>query len=305
MIDIGDPGEHGELRIRRALTNDQAGELAINGLAAMLFKLRPDVLLVISGFFIPPQMLDQARWYGTRVIIMHTESPYEDARQIQLAKHADINMINDPLNLDRFREVANTSYAPHAFRPIVHHPARPDPKLICDLGFVGTGFGSRRWFFEHMDLAGRDVLLAGNWQGLAEDSPLRAHLADPDPEHCCDNTETARVYQAARCGINLYRREHDEADTPAGVAMGPREVEMAACGLFFLRDPRMESDRVLPMLPSFSGPEEASELLRWWLAHQTEREYAAEAARAAVSNRTFIQHARHLLRILDRIPVTI
>ena len=41
------------------------------------------------------------------------------------------------------------------------------------------------------------------------------------------------------------------------VAMGPREIEMAACRLFFLRDPRPECDEVFPMLPAFDGPEDA------------------------------------------------
>lgn len=296
-VDLGDPQPDGSLKLRKALTFDQATELAANGLAATLFKLRPDVLLVVSGFFVPPEMLDQARRTGTRVVVLHTEQPYETTRELAIAAHADLNMVNDPLHLDRFAAVAPTVYAPHAYRPSIHHPADPDPRLVADLAFVGTGFGSRRAFFERMDLDGLDVLLAGNWRGTSDDSPLRKCLGH-DPCECLDNTQTARVYQSAKVGINLYRREAENETVTGGWAMGPREVEMAACGLFFLRDPRPEGDQLLPMLPRFGGPAEASELLRWWLAHPAEREKAAAQARAAVADRTFTNHARQLLRLL-------
>lgn len=298
LVDTGrrSPGER--LLLRKALTSDQATELAVNGLAAMLFKVRPHVLLVVSGFFVPPELLDQARRYGTRVVILHTEEPYEVERELAFAEHADLNLINDPLHIDRFAAVAPTVYAPHAYRPAVHRPGGADPNLACDLAFVGTGFGSRRAFLEQMDLDGVDVLLAGNWQGVADDSPLRAFLAAGDPAKCVDNADTARIYQSAKVGLNLYRREADGEKTTGGWAMGPREVEMAACGLFFLRDPRPEGDEVLPMLPRFAGPVEASELLRWWLAHPDQRNRAATAAREAVADRTFTNHARQLLRLL-------
>jgi len=46
------------------------------------------------------------------------------------------------------------------------------------------------------------------------------------------------------------------------------EIELAATETFFLRDPRPESDLILPMLPSFTSPEEFSDKLRWWLDHE-------------------------------------
>jgi len=85
----------------------------------------------------------------------------------------------------------------------------------------------------------------------------------------------------------------------AGWACGPREVEMAACGTFFLREPRGEGDEVLDMLPTFSSPAEASELVRHWLARPDERQALADKARAAVADRTFDHHEAVLLRLLN------
>jgi hypothetical protein len=74
---------------------------------------------------------------------------------------------------------------------------------------------------------------------------------------------------------------------------------MAACGLFFLRDPRGESDDVLPMLPTFTDPTDACQQLRWWLTHPKARERATAKARLAVADRTFANHAAELLRLIS------
>lgn len=194
---------------------------------------------------------------------------------------------------------------PHCYRPDVHYPRTGplNPELAADLAFIGTAFKSRVEFFSSMDLTGLDVLLGGNdWGSVGEDSPLAPFvgtgLGNPD---CVDNTEAAEVYRHAKAGINFYRRETEEGGSWHGLSMGPREVEMAASGLFFLRDPRPEGDELLPMLPTFAGPEDAGEQLRWWLAHDRERQLAADKARLAVANRTFDKNAKRMLQLLDSI----
>ena len=74
---------------------------------------------------------------------------------------------------------------------------------------------------------------------------------------------------------------------------------MAACGLWFARDPRPESDELFPMLPSFTSPDEAGDQIRWALAHPAERDKAASLARQAIAGRTFDANAKRLLKLLD------
>lgn len=295
LLEVGKSASGGTVQLRKALTSGQATERAVDGLCSQLYRLRPDVLFVVSAFFYPAGLLDLARSYGTRVVLLHTESPYEDQRQAAIAQHADVNLVNDPTNLSRFP--TGTRYVPHAYRPHLHKPGLPVEKLACDLGFVGTGYPSRIDFLERMDLAGLDVLLAGNWQGVGNDSPLRPYLANADDE-CLDNAQAVDVYRSARVGLNLYRREAETDEQAAGWAMGPREVELAACGAFFLRDRRGEGDEVLSMLPTFTGPEEAGDSLRHWLGRDDRGDYAAKA-REAIADRTFTNHAAALLRTLD------
>jgi hypothetical protein len=288
----------GPHEFRKALSGERATELAADRLCGSLWKVRPDVLLLTSGFFLDPLVLERARRDGVRVVLIATEQPYELSRELDLARHCNVALLTDPTTLDQFAQVCTARHQPHCYRPAVHHPGPADPALACDFAFVGTGYGSRAEFFGAMDLDGLDVVLAGNWQGLGEDSPLRRYVAH-DPEDCLDNEDTAEIYRSAKVGINLYRREAERTELSAGWAVGPREVEMAAIGAFFLRDPRPEGDELFPTLPTFGSPAEASEQLRWWLDRPDARAAAALKAREAIADRTFDNAAAALLRLLD------
>lgn len=306
LMPTGNEDSEGRPEIRQAMTDSQAIYAALQGLSHALYTYWPDVIFFISAFWVSPGLLHVIRQRRHKIVIAHTECPYQDESQLERAQFADINILNDPHTISRYRELeGHAAYFPHAYRPEVHYPRKPgterDPALACDLAFVGTGFPSRVEFFEAMDLGGIDVLLGGFWQDLEENSPLRRYLGH-STDLCVDNTETAEIYRNARAGINFYRREwEDGTEVTGGWAMGPREVEMAACKLWFLRDSRGEGDELLNMLPTFTSPGEASAELRWWLDHDTQRDKAAEQARQVVADRTFDGHARRLLAMLDRL----
>lgn len=216
-----------------------------------------------------------------------------------MARFADLTLLNDPVNLAAYRDIGPAEYMPHAYRPSVHYPRAPRGRRPYDFAFVGTGFPSRVRFFHQMRLDGLNARLAGLWMDLPEDSPMRDWTA-LESDDCVGNDETAAIYRRSRTSINLYRTEAEDAHAGEGWAMGPREIELAACGTWFARDSRPESDEVFPMLPSFSTPEEAGDLIRWAVAHPAAREKAAAAARAAVADRTFDSNARRLLKLLGR-----
>lgn len=300
LLETGSVSPGGHPEVRKAFTREQAIMAAIQGVTGACYTWWPDVVLGVSAFFLPSWHLDVMRDRGHKVVLLMTESPYQDDEQLKRAEHADLTLLNDPVNIEAYRRLGPAEYMPHAYRPRVHHPGQAFPVLRSDFAFVGTGFKSRVEFFEQMDFSGLDVLLAGTWPDLAEDSPLRAHMPGGEVVQCTDNAETADIYRSARCGINFYRRESEPGHAGEGWAVGPREIEMAATGLFFLRDSRPEGDALLPSLPVFDGPGDASEKLRWWLAHDAAREAAATEARRAVADRTFEANARRLLKLLDR-----
>ena len=280
---------------KKAFTTQEAALLASETLFAQVYKWWPDLIVVVSGFYTDPSVYEELRRHGHKVVLLHTESPYEDPKQIRVAPAVDLNVLNDPTNLEAFRAVnSNSVFFGHAYDPDVHHPTSVAPSR--DFVFVGTGYPSRIDFLEAVDWPTDDVTLAGNWQGLREDSPLRpfvGHAIDA----CIDNTATADLYRTARASANLYRVEG--TGSPDGWAMGPREVELAACGTFYLTEARGENRQVLPMVPTFDGPEDFADVLGWWLNHPDKRADVARRAQAAVAGRTFADSARRLLRLVD------
>jgi hypothetical protein len=291
--------------VHQALNQEGAFQLAMQGVSHALYTFWPDVVVFVSGFFTQAGLLDVVGKRGHKIVMLNTESPYQEDAQLTRSQFADLTLLNDPANLHLYDE-ANIPvlYMPHAYRPAVHYPGTS--KLLdppADLTFIGTAFKSRIEFFEAMDLDGIDALIAGSdWGDLPETSPLAPHIGTErgSRNDCVNNTDTADFYRGSRMGINFYRRESEEEHAgDVGIAMGPREVEMAACGLPFLRDPRDEGDRVLSMLPVFASPQDASEQLRWWLKNEEKRTEAARQARAAIADRTFVNNARRLLRALE------
>lgn len=282
----------------KAIPDEAVRDFAIDGVYGELFKGWPDVVLTVSGFYVPPKTSDLIRARGMRSVVLFTESPYEDDRQLERAEAYDLVLLNDPTHLDRFREVnPNSYYQWHCYDSDRHYPALARPECRSDFAFVGTGYPSRVEFFEKVDWDGIDATFAGHWQSLDDDSPLRPLLAHPIGA-CCDNDETVELYRGTKVSANLYRKEAD-AGTHDGWSMGPREVELAACETFFAREARPEGDEMFPTLPIFSEPGELGDLIRYYLDRDTERQDAARSARAAVSERTFEASASRLLRLLD------
>lgn len=287
--------------VKACADENVAFTLATEGIEVTCYEWWPDIVILVSGFFIPPKLWGVLARRPHHVVYWCTESPYEDDRQARGARYADTVILNDPTNIDWYRAEINerTFYLPHSYDPAVHHTGPVDPDLACDFSFVGTGFPSRVEWLEKVDWTGINAKLAGNWQSVTDDSPLLPLLMHPRGE-CIDNADTARLYRASKTSLNLYRKEHSEGAHADGWAMGPREVELAACGTFFFRESRGEGDELFPMLPIVSSPEAFSDELRWWLSHDKQRENAAAAARAAIADRTFKTTAARLLTHVEQ-----
>lgn len=294
--------EHDKISVHQAMPEPEAiSQMATKGLFETCFLFWPDVVFFISAFFQKAATFQVLRERNMKIVMLHTESPYQDDEQMLRGQFADLNLLNDPINIAAWREMdIPAHYMPHSYDPEVHHLDHLQYKKESDFTFVGTAFVSRQKFFHEMQLGGLEVTFGGNgWEHvLPEYEDILQYLGHP-PGHCVDNTETARVYRLSKTGINFYRREGEEKHFGEGWAMGPREVEMAACGLFFLRDPRGESDDVfggnpalgLPeVLPTFDGPGDASEKIKWWVQNESKRKRQAQLAYERVLDRTFDAH---------------
>jgi spore maturation protein CgeB len=285
----------------RKLEHQEVVLHAANGLHGMIWEWWPDLIVVISGFYVRPFTWAVLKDRPHKTAIVFTESPYEDDRQLNLVREAepDVVILNDPKNRERYDQIhGNVHYLGHCYDPDIHHP--PTARRDVDFAFVGTGYPSRARFFEQVDWTGLNVKLAGHWKDCPESLE---RFVIHDRAECYDNQDTANLYRRSRVSANLYRGhdpvEANSADLMDGWACGPREIELAACETFFLREPRGESDRLFPMLPTFDTPDDFSQQLRWALAHPFETADAGRRARAAIHDRTFVQNARRLLQLAD------
>ena len=280
---------------------EAAVQYALEPLGSWIYETQPDLVLFVTGFWIRVAPLELIRQRGTNVAVLFTESPYEDDVQLERAAHLDACVVNDPTNLERFLELCeHTIYLPHSYNPALHAPGPAHDDKRSDLCIVGTGFPSRVRFLERMGLDGLDVALLGNWKTL-EDHDLRRYVRG-ELDACLDNRDTVDWYRSTRASLNLYRRESNRPELSAGWSMGPREVELAATGTFFLTEARGENSQVLPMVPKVADPEDAGEQLRWWLAHDRERAQVVVDARRAIAGWTFENRAAEFLRLVDKIP---
>jgi len=210
--------------------------------------------------------------------------------------------LNDPINMHAYEDLApHVYYSPHAYDPDVHKPGKPYKPWIGDVGWVGTTYPSRREFMRKVDWSGLKVRLGGNWSWVDADDVLPPYLIHKRKD-CLDNEDTVLLYQSVKATFNTYRKEAQHEDLELGWAIGPREVEACATGLLLAREPRGEGDDLLKMCPTFTEPEELGELLRWWCANDGPRERVIAQAREAIADRTFENHAKKLLTILEDVP---
>lgn len=282
----------------KAMTKQEAMTAASQHILAACEEFAPDVVFVVHGANVDPKVLAKIR---RRKVLVLTECPYEDETQAGFALIAepDLILLNDPTHQAVFDQIAPSFYVPHAYDPDVHHPGGSVTRDCC---FVGTGFHNRVQWLERVDWAGIDFVLAGEWGLLEPGHPLHRFLLHPDdPRECLDNPQTADLYRSTAAGFNVYRYEQQgEMSKAEGWAVNPREVEMLACGLWFARQSRPESDDLFgDLLPAYSEPEELGDLIRWAIAHPSHREAAARSAFARIEDRTFSNHASRALARLD------
>jgi spore maturation protein CgeB len=283
--------------VAKKMTGDESRAAASLHILALAYRYDPDVVFIVHGAHADWGVLSELR---CRKVMLLTESPYEDEPQALMCQQVepDLILINDPTHQGVFDQIAPTFYVPHAYDPTVHYPGTG--VIDHDCVFVGTGFQNRIDWLERVDWSGIDLVLAGEWSLLEGHDLARFVSHQDDLQFCMSNDDTAELYRRSATGFNVYRYEtNGEHSVGDGWAIGPREVEAAACGMWMARQARAEGDELFPMLPTFTDPGELGDLIRWALAHPDERKRAAEAAAAAVADRTFANHAKRALARLN------
>jgi spore maturation protein CgeB len=263
--------------------------LASTDAIAVALRHQVDVVLVVSAMFFHPDAVILMRRAGLRVAALFTESPYDLAREVEMAARVDRSWTNERTSVDAFAAAgASCGYLPHAWHPRRHAPgaqAGDDDVAAHDVVFVGSGFPERVAWLEAVDWTGVDLGLYGHWT-LARRSPLRRHVHGKT----VPNTTAAALYRQAAIGLNLYRHA-DGAES-----LNPRAYELAACGCFHLSDARAEVGEVFgSRVPILEDPKTTGDQVRYWLAHPIARATIAAELPACVTSSTWTARAATVL----------
>jgi len=265
-----------------------------------------DVVLVVSAMFLHPDVITLMTRAGLRVAILFTESPYDQAKELEVAKMVDGCWTNERSSVEAFRAVnSRAGYLPHAWHPERHREGpQPGDDLVRahDVVFVGSGFQDRIDWLTSIDWTGIDLGLYGSWQGLTKRHRLHRFLVGG----VTDNAATAALYRRAKIGLNLYRTSKGWGRQAPRIAAGeaeslnPRAYELARCGAFHLSTARAEVTEIFgDLVPTFSTAFEASALIRRWLADPDGRARIAAQLPACVAESSWVERAARVIGDLE------
>ena len=306
---IGLAGEYLELLYRRnraeGMSKPQAVDtiyLAGQGILSRALRHEVDWVLLVSGTYIHPEILVLLQRAGLRVAALLTETPYADAQEKLIAERVQVVWTNERTSIPFFEQYCDhVYYWQHALDLERHTPASNGEIVLAhDVVFVGTGFIERQEFLHGINWEGIDFGLYGGWDLMGSRNRLRKHLVAP----IVSNELTAELYRRAKVGINLHRLSigwgREVSYIEKAESLNPRCYELAACGCFFICDRRAEvADVFGDLVPTFDTPEEAEDLIRYYLAHEDERRRIAEALPETVKNHTFDSRLIEMLEVLE------
>lgn len=266
------------------------------GALEMALRHQVDVVLVVSAMFLHPDVIILMRRAGLTVTTLFTESPYDVEKEQKIAALVQACWTNERTSVEAFLRVTpNCRYLPHAWHPLRHTPGpQPGDDQVPshDVVFVGSAFTERVQWLSAVDWTGIDLGLYGSWSALPPKHRLRQYVRGS----VTDNQVTAALYRRAKIGLNLYRRSigwgRHAPQIDRAESLNPRAYELAACGCFFVQDHRAESDDVFgDLVPSVRTPQEASSVLRSWLADEAGRLSHAARLPASVAESSWVHRA--------------
>jgi len=269
------------------------------GALEMALRKYVDVVLVVSGMLFHPDVLLMMKQAGLRVVVLFTESPYDHASEMKVAKIVDGGWTNERSVVADFRKVNPCfGYLPHGWNPLVHRTDLPidDSVPAHDVVFVGTAFRERVRWFNSIDWTGIDLGLYGSWEKARLNKQVQRCVRGGPIE----NERAVLLYRRAKIGLNLYRMSQGWGPNAPTIAhaesINPRAYELAACGTFFVSDFRSESAEVFgDSVPMFRTPIEAAALMRRWLADDAGRAQRAAQLPACIAEASYIHRTMTVL----------
>jgi len=270
------------------------------GALEMALRHQVDAVFVVSAMYLHPDVIILMKRAGLRVLVLFTESPYDIEKELKIAALVDGCWTCERSSVPAFLQVnRNSGYLPHGWHPERHMPGPQsgDERVPAhEVVFVGSGFQERIEWLTAIDWSGIDLGLYGSWDMLGSRNPLRRHVKG----HVVDNGVTAALYRRAKIGLNLYRTSKgcgkDVPKIAHAESLNPRAYELARCGAFTLSTYRAEIPEVFgDLVPTFETPEQASALIRQWLANDRARAIVQAELPARVAESSWVERSARVI----------
>jgi len=272
------------------------------GIGALEMGLRHqvDAVIVVSAMFLHPDVIVMMRRAGLKVFVLFTESPYDMAKELEMAKLIDGCWTCERSAVSAFSDVnPKSGYLPHAWFGDRHQPGpQPGDEAVRahDVVFVGSGFHERVTWLKSIDWTGIDLGIYGSWEMISHLHPLRRYLYGG----IVDNVTTAALYRRAKIGLNLYRTSQGWGKKAPSIthaeSLNPRAYELARCGAFTLSTYRAEVPEIFgDLVPTFENAFEASALIRTWLADDAGRKTVQDQLPARVAESSWTERAGRVI----------
>jgi spore maturation protein CgeB len=255
----------------------------------------PDLVVVIDGTNFHP-----AGWFwitklqqlsNTKVVIVGTESPYQDRGVALVSQYADVAYTNERTSSER----TGIKYLPTAYSQLKHYPTTVPDTLRHDVVFIGSGFQERIEMLSGVNWDGIDFAMWGHYP-IDHDHPLAPYYKGAQ----IPNERAAIMYSGAKISLNLNRTSVDydgEMHIPEAESMSPRAYEIPACGGFMISEYRPEVlDIFGDMVPVFRTSEELEHRIRYWLDREEERRELADRMRTCVHGHSYTDRAKVILQ---------
>jgi spore maturation protein CgeB len=265
--------------IRKTLTRSFEREFNLQ-IQRDLKSFAPDVMVVYKGESVMPDTLKAARAEGVYCVNIYpdvsifTHGPWLP-KTLPLYDHHFTTKSFGPHDLKRHLGLTNVSVLQHGFDPELHCPlplgASVPPSLKAEVSFIGTWSPKKESMIDTVirECPGIDLKIWGSQWGSAQSAAVRARAMGTDI--------MGTVYPIALQGstINLAILSEARVGSSAGDQVTSRTFDIPASGGFMLHE---RTDELLTKLiegeevACFSNADELADKVKYYLAHQEERE---------------------------------
>lgn len=285
------PRFHPDMRRRNQLLLEQAR------------RCKPDLIwLAGANREILPATLERLkREQGCKLVFIHGDSPivFSNPNERAASPLYDLVLVNDPYHGAQWRELGAPKVAclPYCAIDAEYHVPQPitdvPNEYLCDVGFVGTLVPSHLYSERVATLERLRDFDLGVWS-MHEVPPTLA----PHFRGYAVGEDMLQVLSSIKICVNTH-------GNTMRYGVNLRLFECAALGCFQIVDDRPGVSRNFTIgehLVSFSDHEDLREKVRYYLAHDDERQRMAEAARAHVlAHHRYDQRVARILELLGEV----